>query len=113
MQQQIRGLGPLHLDDCEDDGEDLGDLCNAETYGLVQLTSHNMRIAHVTGHFLVHLWKSSFHRVPTSQPACQPSAFFLTFSTNNRIRGVFFCVQFQGEEEIISIICMMYLYLYL
>ena len=51
MQQQIRGLGPLHLDDCEDDDEDLGDLCNAETYGLVQLTSHNMQTADVTNHF--------------------------------------------------------------
>ena len=97
LHQQIRGPGRLHLDDLEvvaaDDEEDL---CIVETYGWVHLTSHNMHTADVTDHFLVHLWEKSprFHGVP----GCQPSTFFSTFSTNNRIQGVCSVWQFQRKK---------------
>ena len=78
LHQQIRGPVRLHLDDYKmvavDEEEDKSDLCIVETYGWVHLTSHNMHIADVTDHFLVHLWEKSprFH----GAPGCQPSAFF-------------------------------------
>ena len=55
-----------------------------------------MHIADVTAHFLVHLWEKSphLHRVP----GCQPSTFFLTLSTNNRIQGVCSVANFRGEK---------------
>ena len=92
----------LHLDDYEvfddedEDEEDKSDLCIVETYCWVHLTSHNMHIADVTAHFLVHLWEKSphLHRVP----GCQPSTFFLTLSTNNRIQGVCSVANFRGEK---------------
>ena len=75
--------------------EDESDLCIVETYGWVHLTSHNMHIADVTDHFLVHLWGKSprFH----GAPACQ--AFFPTFSTNNRIQGVCSVANLRGGRN--------------
>ena len=79
-----------------DEEEDKSDLCIVETYGWVLLTSHNMHIADVTSHFLVHLWEKSgrFHRVA----GCQPSTFFSTFSSNNRIQVVCSVANFWGEK---------------
>ena len=58
----------------KEEEEDESDLCIVETYGWVHLTSHNMHIADVTDHFLVHLWEKNpcFH----GAPGCQPSTFF-------------------------------------